>query len=327
MGRAADRGRRGMMDQTSEVPMTAFAIIGFGEVGGLFARDLHAAVGGGVSRITAFDIAESARARAATTGYVEVRATAAEAAADADVVFVSVTAGSALDAAASLRGGLGHAPFVVDVNSVSPSTKREAAHVIEGAGGRYVEAAVMTSVPPHGLRSPMLLGGPHLREFMALMVPFDMRLTGFSDEIGKASSVKMCRSVMVKGLEALTTECLLAARHYGVEREVLRSLADTLPHEDWPGLARYTISRALLHGKRRAEEMREVARTVQEAGVEPLLSRSIAARQDWAGERGREIGKEALATPDLDALLDTLAASDRERTLRRYADAEVEAEL
>ena len=289
--------------------MTRFAIVGFGEVGGIFARDLHAA---GAAGIATYDVAADASARAAATGYVEVRGTAAEAGAEADVVFVSVTAGSVLAAVEALAGGLGHAPLVVDVNSVSPSTKREAARAVEQAGGRYVEAAVMTSVPPHGLRSPMLLGGPHARAFAALMAPFDMRLTVFSDEVGKASSVKMCRSVMVKGLEALVTESLVAARRYGVEREVLRSLSDTLPHEDWPGLARYVIGRALRHGRRRAEEMREVARTVREAGVEPMLSRAVAERQDWAWQRGRELGPESLAAPGLDVLLDALsAAADR----------------
>src|SRR5215208_7671045 len=114
--------------------MTAFAIIGFGEVGGIFARDLHAA---GVSRLLAYDSAEAARIRAAACGYVEVRNTAAEAAAGADVVFVSVTAGSTVDAAASLSGGLGRAPFVVDVNSVSPTTKQEAARIVR-AGRRSV---------------------------------------------------------------------------------------------------------------------------------------------------------------------------------------------
>jgi 3-hydroxyisobutyrate dehydrogenase-like beta-hydroxyacid dehydrogenase len=286
--------------------MTTFAIIGFGEVGGIFARDLHAV---GASGIAAYDIDDAAWARAGACGYVQVRNTAAEAAALADVVFVCVTAGSTLAAAKSLAGGLGRAPFVVDVNSVSPATKQEAAQFVTEAGGRYVEAAVMTSVPPKGLRSPMLLGGPYAQAFAELMAPFDMQLRVFSDRIGEASSVKMCRSVMIKGLEALTTECMLAARHYGVEQEVLRSLADTLPHEDWPGLARYVISRALLHGKRRAEEMREVARTVQEAGVEPLLSRSIAVRQDWAYEQGRRLSPEQLGAKDLGVLLDEVMAS------------------
>lgn len=293
--------------------MTAFAIIGFGEVGGIFARDLRA---GGAAAIHAYDVLEAARGRAGAAGCT-VHDSAAGAASKADVVFVAVTAGSALAAAESLRGGLGHAPLVADVNSVSPAAKIANGQAVARAGGRYVEAAVMASVPPKGLRTPMLLGGPDAEGFVAAMTPFGMDLRIYSPEIGKASSVKMCRSVMVKGLEALTTECMLAARHYGVEADVLASLKDTLPHEDWRGLARYVISRALLHGRRRAEEMREVARTVDEAGVEPLLSRAIAERQDWAAARGREMGGAALATTDLDALLADLAA-----TIRPHAAAE-----
>ena len=294
-----------------------FAIIGFGEVGQIFARDLDAV---SAPRIAAFDIAfaqpDSAQSRAAAerASYVKATATPEDAAREADVIFVSVTAGSALQAARSIAGGLAHGPFVVDVNSVSPSTKQEAAAAVTEAGGRYVEAAVMTSVPPHGIRSPMLLGGEHANEFIALMEPIGgMRLTAFSDRIGAASSVKMCRSVMIKGLEALTTECMLAARHYGVEQHVLRSLADTLPHEDWAGLARYVISRALLHGRRRAEEMREVARTVEEAGVEPILSAPIARRQDWAYDRGRELSQEQLSAKNLTVLLDALASVGKKK--------------
>ncbi|HEY8611575.1 MAG TPA: DUF1932 domain-containing protein, partial [Roseomonas sp.] len=191
--------------------------------------------------------------------------------------------------------------------------KQANARVTATAGGRYVEAAVMSSVPPKGLRSPILLGGPDAQAFIDVMAPFGMALTIFSPEIGKASSVKMCRSVMVKGLEALTTECMLAAHHYGVEKEVLKSLSDTLPHEDWRSLARYVISRALIHGKRRSEEMREVARTVEEAGVDPLLSGPIADRQEWAAARGREMGPAQLATTDLDELLSGLAATTRRK--------------
>ncbi len=290
--------------------LIAIGIVGFGEVGSIFARDLHRT--GLVSRVTVFDTAAPACERARAAGFTVV-ANAAEVAAQSGLVFVCVTAGSDLDAAASLAGGLGAAPLVVDVNSVSPSTKQAAARVIEAAGGRYVEAAVMTSVPPKGIASPMLLGGPHREALIAVGTPLGMALTAYSAEIGVASSVKMCRSVMIKGLEALTTECMLAARHYGVEQAVLASMGDTLPHQDWPGLARYVISRALLHGKRRAEEMREVARTVEEAGIEPLLSRAIAERQDWAWMRGQEMGGAALATTDLNTLLDGLAEAAHHR--------------
>ena len=280
--------------------MTRYAIIGFGEVGGIFARDLHAA---GAPTIAVHDIAEAACARARSRDDVALCGAAAEAVSRADIVFVSVTAGSALQAVAALRGGLGHQPFVVDVNSVSPGTKQEAARLVEEDGGRYVEAAVMTSVPPRGLRSPMLLGGPHACAFADRVAPLGMDLTVFSDEVGGASSVKMCRSVMIKGLEALTTECLLAAHHYGVADPVLRSLADTFPGQDWTRLARYLIGRSLEHGRRRAEEVREVAKTVREAGVEPLMSLSIAERQDWAYDQGRRIDQAVRASEDLAALL------------------------
>ena len=283
-------------------------IIGFGEVGGIFARDLTAA---GAS-VAAYDVLPAARMRAEAAGCGAPSAHAA--AAGAEVVFVCVTAGSVLDAVRSLGGGLGQRPFVVDVNSVAPATKQAAAQAVEAAGGRYVEAAVMASVPPKGLRSPILMGGPHMDAFATLMAPFGMDLTAFSPEVGRASSVKMCRSVMVKGMEALVTECMLTARHYGVEADVLRSLADTLPHKDWHGLARYMVSRSLIHGKRRAEEMAEVARTVDDAGVEPLMSRAIVRRQDWAWRQGAAMGGKRDAAglePLLDALTEAMQAPER----------------
>ena len=288
------------------------ALIGLGEVGQHFARDLRAA---GVPHIRAFDILQaqpgSPPARALDQGLAQPAPDAAAAVADAELVFVAVTAGAALAAARSLAGALGHAPLVVDVNSVSPATKQAAAEAVGSAGGRYVEAAVMTSVPPHGIRAPMLLGGPHAKSFAELGAAFGMKLTPYSDRIGPASSVKMCRSVMIKGMEALTIECLLAARHYGVEKDVLRSLADTLPHQDWASLARYMISRSLLHGRRRAEELREVARTVEDAGIPPLMSAATAVRQDWAADQGQAMGRDAIATPELEALLDQLAEAAR----------------
>jgi len=280
------------------------AIIGYGEVGGILAEDFAKA---GAS-ISAFDILPAAQARAQANGVAA--ATAHAAVRGADVIFVCVTAASTAAAMRSLQGGLDHHPFVVDVNSVAPATKQEDSRIIEAAGGRYVEAAVMASVPPKRLRTPILLGGPHAAAFLQAMAPFGMDLSVYSPEIGRASSVKMCRSVMIKGIEALTTECMLAARHYGVEADVLRTLGDTLPHPDWHDLARYVISRALIHGKRRAEEMREVAITVADAGVEPLMTRAIVERQDWAWRRGAAMG-DARNLPTLEPLLDALTEANR----------------
>lgn len=285
------------------------AFIGFGEVGSILARDLRAS---GHEVVAAFDPAfadpASKASRNLAASGVARAASAPQAAEGAEVVLCCVTAGSALDAARSVAGGVAQAPFFVDVNSVSPGTKREAFEAVTAAGARYVEAAVMTSVPPKGIRSPTLIGGPHAAAFLPVARDLGMQVEVFSDEVGGASSVKMCRSIMIKGMEATITECMLTARRYGVERQVLASLADTLPHESWPDLARYMMSRALVHGRRRAEEVREVTRTVAEAGLEPMQAPATALRQDWAADRGAELSPEVLATKDLTVLLDAVLA-------------------
>lgn len=284
--------------------MTSFGLIGFGEVGSAFARDLQAR---GATKLVAYDTCTLARRRAAAVGCVSMT-DPGEAAAISDVVFVAVAADAVIDAMASLAPGLGGHPFVIDVNSVSPATKRRAAALVTNHGGRYVEAAIMTSVPPHGLMAPMLLGGPEAEAWVAEMSLFGMRLEVFSPAVGPASAAKMCRSVMVKGIEALTAECLLTARRHGVEDRVLASLAETLPHPDWPAFARYLIGRALVHGTRRSEEMREVAATVEGAGVRSLLSAATADRQQQAGRWGRQLPPALLTDPDLSHVLDAIAA-------------------
>ena len=241
-------------------------LIGFGEVGRIFARDLGAL---GVGRITAFDPlfadpASKASLAAAEAG-IQPSASAAEAVRDADLVISAVTAAQAMVAARSVLGALKPGAFLLDVNSASPGVKQAASDEVDAAGGRYVEAAVMSSVPPKGLRTPMLLGGAHAGAFLDFAKDLDLSAKVFSERVGPASATKMCRSVMIKGVEALLAECLLSARHYGVEKTVLASLGDLLPNPDWENHARYMISRSLLHGKRRAEEMREVARTVEDA--------------------------------------------------------------
>ncbi len=246
------------------------ALIGFGEVGQILAADLAG------HELWAFDILPLAPdAIAAASPVAAVR--------DADLVISAVTAAEDLTAATSVTGGLKSGAFYLDLNSCSPGQKQASAAVIEAAGGRYVEAAVMTPFAPKRLQSAMLLGGPHAEAFAAVAAMLGM--TGakvFSDVIGKASATKMCRSVMIKGIEALVTESMLSARHYGVEEDVLASLSDLLPVGDWPKLARYMISRSLEHGKRRAEEMEEAARTVTEAGVQPTMTDAIVQRQAWA---------------------------------------------
>jgi 3-hydroxyisobutyrate dehydrogenase-like beta-hydroxyacid dehydrogenase len=193
-----------------------------------------------------------------------------------------VTASSALDVARDAGRLLDHAQIFLDINSVSPETKRIAASYVERSRSHFVEAAVMEAVPRQRLKVPMLLGGSHAAEASERLRSVGMNATALSDQIGVASAVKMCRSVMIKGLEALAVECLFAARQYGAEDAVLESLAATHPSLGWKDhLPDYLVSRVAEHGRRRAAEMREVAQALKDVGVEPALALATAQRQEW----------------------------------------------
>jgi 3-hydroxyisobutyrate dehydrogenase-like beta-hydroxyacid dehydrogenase len=172
----------------------------------------------------------------------------------------------------------------LDLNSASPGTKQQAAVAVDARGAHYVEAGVMTSVPPYGIKVPMLLGGAHAADLAQLLATWGCDAKAVSDKLGVASAIKMCRSVMIKGLEALVIESYSTARAYGVEDHVLPTLQETFPSIDWSQQGAYFFSRVVQHGKRRAEEMREAANTVREAGFEPLMTAAIAEKQQWVAE-------------------------------------------
>jgi 3-hydroxyisobutyrate dehydrogenase len=299
-------------------PFASVALIGFGEAGTIFTRDLRAA---GIRDIRAYDIAfvdprspQSAAARAAD---VRLAAGPHAAIAGADLVISAVTAGSDLDAARSCVGGLAPASLFLDINSVAPTTKTEAARIVERAGARYVEAAVMAPVTPRGLKTPILLGGPHAGEFLRRASGWPLDAKAFSERIGAASSVKMCRSIVIKGLEALAIECAMTARHYGVLDDVIATFAETFPGQDWNARMRYFVSRALVHGRRRAEEMREVARTIEDAGQRPVMTGSTVVVQDWAADLGAIIGAARANGADFGGLLDDLDRASLQHAARR----------
>jgi len=267
------------------------ALIGFGEVGSLFAKELHAT---GRHEISTYDILfagkEGAKLRDKARGLGAAPCpSASDAARDALVVISAVTASSARDVAGEAGGYLKPGQFFLDINSVSPETKREDEKDVARSGAAYVEAAVMAPVAPYGIKVPMLLGGKQAAELAAILTPSGMRMKAVSENVGEASAIKMCRSVFIKGIEALAVEGFLAARRYGVEDRVIASLDETFPSLNWEKQAGYLISRVLQHGRRRAAEMRESAETVANAGIEPLMTAATAKRQDWLADIVEEL--------------------------------------
>jgi 3-hydroxyisobutyrate dehydrogenase-like beta-hydroxyacid dehydrogenase len=267
----------------------SIAFVGFGEAGFTIGNGLTSA---GLERLLAFDIATDSadrgpliRERAEAAGATLV-SSSEELARSADVLFSTVTCSAALDAARQTAPYLTARHIYADLNSVSPALKRDVAEVVQRSSASFVEAAVMAPVQPYGQRVPMLIGGPAARRFADLMAPFGMALEPIDGPIGKAAAVKMCRSIVVKGVEALLAECVLAATLYEADDKVFASLQETWPGIDWKKLADYTIGRMVVHGERRAREMEEVAETLKAIGVEPLMAEATARRQDWSAQLG-----------------------------------------
>jgi len=265
-------------------PIQRIGVVGFGEVGGIFGRDFAEQ---GI-RVAVYDIlfhspeSRTAMFEKARDCGVEARESLAECLRDAQLVISAVTASSSLEVARDASKILRPGQVFMDMNSVSPGTKQADAAQIEPSGAHFVESAVMAPVPPYRLKAPMLLGGRYAAELASSLATLGMDATAVSETIGVASAVKMCRSVMIKGIEALAVECLFAARRYGAEQAVLASLEATYPQMGWRDkLPNYLVSRVAEHGRRRAAEMREVAETLRDVGVDPKMAEATAERQEW----------------------------------------------
>lgn len=272
------------------------AFIGFGEVGQAFAGDARWS-----TNTRAFDVlTNSPLTRTAQLRRYDNAGVAAcdnISAASAAVMLSVVTGDQALKVATDMARFIGSGALFLDLNSVAPQTKREAAKVIAAAGGRYVDVAVMAPVHPARLDVPLLVSGPHTDAGVTAL-----NQLGFTDvrqvtgDVGRASSIKMIRSVIVKGIEALTAEAMFAAARAGVVDEVLSSLGG-----DWATKADYNLDRMMVHGVRRAAEMEEVVQTLRALDVAPAMTRGTVIRQ-------REIGTLGIKPPEgLAAKLDAFS--------------------
>jgi len=258
--------------------------IGFGEAGFHIARGLR---GAGLSRISAYDINTRTPGlgekiqRRVSESEVELVESNAELSRASDLVLSTVTANRAREAAEQTAPFLEARHVYADLNSVSPALKQSIGEIVESRGARFVEIAIMSPVPPHGHRVPMFLGGAHAQVFVDRLAPYGMNLEVISEQIGAASATKMCRSIIVKGLEALLLECVLGAAPYDADERVFATLDEAFPGMNWKKLAGYMISRVVEHGERRAREMEEVAAMLRAVGVEPMMAEATVKRQDW----------------------------------------------
>lgn len=290
------------------------SFIGFGEAGQAIAAGLRES---GIERIAAWDILfpEPAGARLKTAGEaigVRTAGSAADAISETDMIISAVTAASSVEAARSVVPHLSGSPYYLDINSVSPGRKQETAKLL-GQRARYVDVAVVAAIHPDRHRTPLLVAGPHADEIAPLLQELEMRFSVVGSETGSAAAIKMIRSVMIKGIEALTLECFLAAARAGVLEEVTASLKNNYPTLDWTRIADYNLERMASHGERRAAEMEESAATLRELGLDPLMVDSTVKRQREMGSIGRQDSVRETLKSGRAAMLDAISAATKNR--------------
>jgi 3-hydroxyisobutyrate dehydrogenase-like beta-hydroxyacid dehydrogenase len=282
--------------------------IGFGEAGQAIAAGLREA---GVESIAAWDILfpkdEGAKLKQAGEKMgARLASSAADAVANSDIIVAAVTASSSLAAAQSVASHIAGNPYYLDINSVSPGRKKDTARLLEGTA-RYVDVAILAPIHPKRHQTPLLLAGPHARAVMPLLIDeLEMQGAIASDEIGAAAALKMIRSVMIKGIEALTAECFMAAQRAGIVEEVAASLKNNYPGLDWPSVIDYNLERMASHGIRRADEMEQSAITLTELGVAPLMTNGTVARQRELGELGKRADIKAAKAEGRAAILSAI---------------------
>ncbi len=296
----------------------SIGFIGFGEAGFHIAGGLKRA---GLEVVAAYDLnaetpgmAERIQRHSAASG-VPLAVSPEALAMDCDILLSTVVANAAVDAARQSAAFLEARHIYADLNSVSPQTKQTIDAIVTGRGAAFVEAAIMSPVRPRGHRSPILLAGGSAGRLADALSPFGMRMEVVSDKVGAAATIKLCRSIVVKGLEALMVECSLAACRYGAGDRVFSSLGDSFPGLDWGKLAGYMTSRAALHGERRAREMDEAAKMLAALGIEPIMTSAASRRQDWCGKLGIADFFDGDPPEDYSAIacaIQTLTRTDRE---------------
>jgi 3-hydroxyisobutyrate dehydrogenase len=265
------------------------ALIGFGEAGTAIAQGLCAEGAwrgtpkpgdNAPRRVIAIDTALDRDARGTALGKVArgldvaISGTYSEALREADLVICAVQGEHALSAAISAAPLLKQGAQYLDLCTVTGKMSDEDRERIETGGGRYVDVAVMGGFFKQGIKAPMLVAGPEAEPVVAWMNANGFETKYLGPKPGSASSVKMVRSVIMKGLEALGVEALVTAERQGILKEVLGCLGD-VDSMSVSGTIAMLVQTHIVHAERRWEEMGLVARTLRETGVDPIMTEMI----------------------------------------------------
>ena len=305
------------MNEPQQAETKAITFIGFGEAATAMVTGLREE--NPALQIHLWDIrfegddGPALKAKAEALG-ATCHATAGDAAAEGDIVLSTVVAKAAVSVAEAAAAQMKPGQIYIDLNSAAPRTKLEVAESLKDSGCDVLDGAILSPVPKHRHKVPILLCGPKAAQATAQLNALGFNTEDGGETLGAASATKMLRSIMIKGVEALFLECVAAASQFGASQRVLDSLQPSLPGLDWPERARYLTSRTALHGTRRSAEMSEAATMLRDMGIEPLMAEAAAKRISWAVEQGLKTGLIDDAFPSVEAMEKAFPGKARDAT-------------
>jgi 3-hydroxyisobutyrate dehydrogenase-like beta-hydroxyacid dehydrogenase len=280
--------------------------IGFGEAARVFAGGLHRAG----AELTAFcrgprhapPYAPGFRQEAAALG-VELVDTLEDLARRAEVLVSAVATSAAAAVAAEIAPLLGEGQLFADINAVPPSAKEAIAAAVTARGARFADVELMGAASLYGIGVPLYVSGSGAEQFERLFAPLGLQVTRVPGPAGAAATLKMFRSVVTKGMEAIIVEAMFAAFRAGVAREAFTAITEPMDAVKFSDFARMCVTSDPLHAGRRAEEMASVGGFLREIGVEPIMVEATRRRLAWsAGLGARSVVEREGTTEYLDVL-------------------------
>lgn len=284
--------------------------IGFGEAARVFASGLK-----GTGSLAAFcrgprhapPYAAEFREAAARLG-VQLVDTVEALARQADVLFSAVAPGAAAAVASETAAFLRPGQIFADINAVSPAAKEAMAAAVAATGARFVDAELMGAASLYGAAVPLYVSGSGADEFKRLFAPLGLNVTLVPGRPGAAAALKMLRSVVTKGMEALIVEAMFAAFRAGVAREAFTAITEPMDAVKFSDFARMCLTSDPIHAGRRAEEMTSVSEVIRELGLEPIMVEATRRRLAWSA---RLTGSQAADSPAITDYLEVLRLYDR----------------
>lgn len=259
------------------MPELTFGFIGFGEAAFLISKGLK---GEGVKEIIAYDVNAKnpkigglIRSRADKLS-IQLTGSLSELLSKSRLIICATSAKYALQIAKECLPFLTTDHLYVDINATSPMVKEEMGELLAKASVKFVDAAVVESIPKFEHKVPMFASGSGVNDFQKLAALNGLNVVSTGDRAGSASAIKMARSVFMKGFTMLLLETLSLAERYEVTDLILESLDGSITTKSLRSSADLLLTRTANHAERRVAEMDEVIKTLLVNNVESQMSQA-----------------------------------------------------